>query len=299
MKFLVYGDLHLKPAGSGYDLEQLTVPPDIDAALVLGDLTHRAGEDDQALAAEFVSQFEPDLPVVYVPGNHDHTPTEHQVVDSIPEAYSGHKAVHRFDQVSVVGWGCESRTLDYSLDQTAYEALSLEGVSKDRRRYRANQIADEVEAACYDVICGSGSIAEAVDALGIARAEEATFRDEMAGIADAYEQLTELLEGQEHALLATHVPPYNVSFDRHHAVGDRQQELEFAHVGSIAIKLAIRTHDVFGALSGHSHCYGYDVESHDETHSPIHYLNLGFRGIATLRVSPETDEFVFKRADIE
>jgi predicted MPP superfamily phosphohydrolase len=182
MKLMVYGDLHLKPAGSGYDLEQLTIPPDIDAALILGDLIHRAGGDDRALAAEFVSRFGPDLPVVYVPGNHDHAPTEQQVVDSITEAYSGHKEVHRFDQVSVVGWGCENRTLDYSLDQTKYEALSLEGVSKDRRRYTANQIADEVEAACYDVICGSGNISEAVDSLGITRAEEATFRDEMAAI---------------------------------------------------------------------------------------------------------------------
>jgi len=299
MKFLVYSDLHLKPAGSGYDLELLTIPPDIDAVLILGDLTHRAGDDDRSLAAEFVSCFGPDLPVVYIPGNHDHTPTDQHVVDSIPEAYSGHKAVHQFDQVSLVGWGCEERTLYSNLDQTEYEALSLEGVSKDRRRYAANQIADEVEAACYDVICGSDSLSEAVDSLGISRDEEPTFREEMAVIEDAYEQLAELLEGQEDVLLATHVPPYNVSFDRHHAVGDRQQELEYAHVGSIAIKLAIRTHDVFGALSGHSHAYGYDVESHDETHSPVHYLNLGFRGIATLRVAPEIDEFVFERASTE
>jgi Icc-related predicted phosphoesterase len=296
MKFLLYGDPHLKPAGSGYNLEEITIPPDIDAVLILGDLTHRAGNDDQALAEEFVSRFGADLPVIYIPGNHDPAPTEEQVVDSITEAYSGHEEVHRFDDVSVVGWGCEERTLGSKLDQTEFEALDPHGVSNDRQRYVANQVADKIEAACYDVICGSGTISEAIESLEIDTSEESTFRSGMEAIEDAYDHLSDILEGQEDVLLATHVPPYNTSFDRHHAVGSRKQHLEFVHLGSIAIKLAIRTHDVFGALSGHSHSYGYDVVTHDETRSPVHYLNLGFRGIATLQVSPRTNGFVFERA---
>jgi len=297
MEFLVYGDLHLKPAGSGYDLEKMAIPTDIDAVLILGDLTHRAGDDDQALAEEFVSRFGADLPVIYVPGNHDPAPTDKTVVDSIAEAYPGHKEVHQFDQVTVIGWGCEVRTLYSNLDQTNYEALDPHGVPEDRQRYTADQVADEIETMCYDVICGDGTISEAVESLGITPAEEATFHREMAAIEDTYESLSEILEGQEDVLLATHVPPYNTSFDRHHAVGSRKQHLEFVHLGSIAIKLAIRTHDVFGALSGHSHAYGYDVTTHDERPPPTHYLNLGFRGIATLHVSPQTNEFVFERAD--
>jgi len=121
----------------------------------------------------------------------------------------------------------------------------------------------------------------------------------MTAIEDTYDCLAEILEGQDDVLLATHVPPYNTSFDRHHAVGSRKEHLEFAHLGSIAIKLAIRTHDVFGSLSGHSHSYGYDVTTHDGSTTPTHYLNLGFRGIATLHVSPQTNEFVFERADTE
>jgi len=299
MNFLVYGDLHLKPAGSGYDIEQLAIPPDVDAVLILGDLTHRAGDDDKALAEEFVSQFGPDLPVIYIPGNHDPAPTGQQVVDSIEKAYSGHQKAHRFDQVSVVGWGCEKRTLESNIDQTQYEALDPQGVAKDRRRYAADQVADEIEATCFEVICGSGSLSEAIEFLGIKPAEEHTFRSGMEAIEDAYNTLSELLEGHEKVLLATHLPPFNTSFDRHHAVGSRKQHLEFVHLGSIATKLAIRTHDVFGALSGHSHSYGYDIVTHNENRPPTHYLNLGFRGIATLQMSPRTNEFVFERATNE
>jgi len=299
MKFLVYGDLHLKPAGSGYDLDKMVIPPDIDAVLILGDLIHRAGEDDIALAEEFVSRFAADLPVIYVPGNHDPASTEERVVESIKQAYSGHEKVHQFDQVSVVGLGCEKRTLYSNLDQTNYEALDPHGVPHKHRRYTANKIADKIEAACYDVICGSKTTGDAVESLEIKPCEEATFHREMSVVETAYRQLVEVLERTEDVLLATHVPPYNTSFDRHHAVGSRKQHLEFVHLGSIAIKLAVRTHDVFGSLSGHCHSYGYDVVTHDENQPPVHYLNLGFRGIATLRVSPQTNEFVFERANTE
>ncbi len=299
MKFLLYGDLHLKPSGSGYDFGKMVIPPDIDAVLILGDLTHRAEDDDQALAEEFISRFGADLPVIYIPGNHDPSPTDKNVVDSIPEAYPGHKQIHQFEQVTVVGWGCEKRTLYSNLDQTNYEALDPHGVPKDRQRYTANQVADKIETVCYNMICGDATISEAVESLRIRASEEKTFHREISAIEERYESISKILEGQKNVLLATHVPPYNISFDRHHAVGSRKQHLEFVHLGSIAIKLAIRTHDVFGALSGHSHAYGYDVITHEESPTPTHYLNLGFRGIATLRVSPQTNDFVFKRANTE
>lgn len=217
MKFLVYGDLHLKPAGSGYALDKMVIPPDIDAVLILGDLTHRAGEDDIALAEEFVSRFAADLPVIYVPGNHDPAPTEERVVESIKEAYSGHENVHQFDQLSVIGWGCEKRTLYSNLDQTNYKALDPHGVPHEHRRYTANKIADKIEAACYDVICGSKTIGDAVESLEIEPSEEATFHREMAVVETAYRQLAEVLEGTEDVLLATmyhHTIPHSTAITR-------------------------------------------------------------------------------------
>ena len=42
MRPFVRNDLHLKPAASDYELDALAVPDDVDGAVVLGDLTHRA-----------------------------------------------------------------------------------------------------------------------------------------------------------------------------------------------------------------------------------------------------------------
>jgi len=127
--------------------------------------------------------------------------------------------------------------------------------------------------------------------LGIKDSERALFERGIDEIQDTYELLSDLLEDQEDVLLATHIPPFNTSFDRHHAVGTREEDREFLHVGSIALKLAIRDHDVFATLSGHSHTYGYDIG--DEGDGRPHYLNLGFRGIGTISLYPTQDQFEY------
>jgi Icc-related predicted phosphoesterase len=294
MRLLVYTDLHLKPAGSGYDIDAMQVPDDIDAVLVVGDLTHRAHSADIELAREFVEQFDTDTPVVYVPGNHDHAPMPSKVVEPFTASWSGHRLVRDFGDVTIVGLGCEQRSLSPAIDQCAFPALDSRDAAQSDRRYAADQVADDLEAACLEVVRGAVTPREAARSLGIDDADLPEFTRGVERVEFEYDQLADLLEDQTNVLLVTHVPPFNTSFDRHHAVGTREADREFLHVGSIATKLAIREHDVFAALSGHSHTYGYEPE--DGTDGRTYCLNLGYRGIGTVTLDAENRSFGFTQA---
>jgi Icc-related predicted phosphoesterase len=294
MRLLVYTDLHLKPAGSGYDIDALQVPADVDAVVIVGDLTHRANTADIELAQEFIKQFDSDTPVIYIPGNHDHVPMPSKVVEPFTASWSGHQLVREFEDTTVVGFGCEQRSLSPAIDQCAFPAIDPRKASKGDRRYAADQIATELEAACLDVVRGMSTPREAAGSLGIQDTNLSEFIRGVERVETQYDQLADLLEDQTDVLLVTHVPPFNTSFDRHHAVGTREADRESLHVGSIATKLAIQEHDVFAALSGHSHTFGYDPE--DGAEGRTFCLNLGFRGIGTVRLNVENRSFEFTQA---
>lgn len=294
MRILVYTDLHLKPAGSGYDIDALQVPDYTDAVVVVGDLTHRANSADVELAQEFVGQFDANTPVVYVPGNHDHAPMPSKVVEPFTASWSGHQLVSEFGDITFVGFGCEQRSLSPAIDQCVFPTIDPREAPKGDRRYAADQTASELEAACLDVIRDKSTPREVARFLGIEDDKLVEFMRGVERVETRYDQLAEMLEGQTDVLLATHVPPFNTSFDRHHAVGTRESDREFLHVGSIATKLAIREHDVFAALSGHSHTYGYEPEagSKDRTFC----LNLGYQGIGTVTLDVQNRSFEFTQA---
>jgi Icc-related predicted phosphoesterase len=293
MRLLVCGDLHLKPAADDYDLAAVSPPEDVDAALVLGDLTHRAGDDDAELARRFIGRLAPDVPVVYVPGNHDPAPMPGEVVDTALGATAEHLSARTLGNLTVVGWGCERRSLAPSLPQTDFDALDPRTAPRGDRRYVADRIADDLLDACHRVVRGSASAGEAATSLGIMDDETAAFRRGLNAIEATYERLSERLDGRSDALLATHVPPFGASFDRHHAVGERETDREGLHTGSIALALAIRDHDVFAAFSGHSHESGYDAGDGDDGRP--HLLNLGFRGVGVATVDPDRGAFAFAR----
>jgi hypothetical protein len=144
VQILVCGDFNLKPAASDYDIDAMEIPETTDLVIVTGDLTHRAGPDDIALAKWFISQFVPEIPVVYLPGNHDHAPTEERVVAPLDGAYTGHRTAHKFDGVTIVEWGCEQRTLSPAIDQTDFDALDSRKAPRRTRRYHADQVADRL-----------------------------------------------------------------------------------------------------------------------------------------------------------
>ncbi|TKX74803.1 metallophosphoesterase [Halorubrum sp. GN11_10-6_MGM] len=293
MRLLVCGDLHLKPAASDYDIDAVSAPEDVDAALVVGDLTHRAGDDDAELARRFIERLATDIPVVYVPGNHDPAPMPEGVVAPVPGATAEHLSARTLGDLTVVGWGCERRSLAPPLPQTEFDALDPRTSPREDRRYAADRIADDLLDACHRVVGGSASIRDAAASLGIADGEATAFRRGVETIEARYERLSDRLCGRADALLATHVPPFGTSFDRHHAVGTRETDRELLHTGSIALALAIRDHDVFAAFSGHSHAFGYDPGGGRDGRP--HLLNLGFRGMGVVSLDPARGEFAFSR----
>lgn len=293
MRLLVCGDLHLKPAASDYDLDAVSPPEDVDAALVIGDLTHRAGGDDADLARRFVERLAPDVPVVYVPGNHDPDPMPAEVVAPVSGATAEHLSARTLGDLTVVGWGCERRSLTPPLPQTEFDALDPRTFPREDRRYEADRIADDLLDVCHRVVSGSASVREAAASLRIADDEAAAFHRGVETVEATYERLSELLRDRSDVVLATHQPPFGTSFDRHHSVGTREIDREHLHTGSIALALAIRDHDVFAAFSGHSHAFGYDAGEGGDGRP--HLLNLGFRGVGVVTVDPVRGEFAFTR----
>lgn len=296
MDILVCGDLHLKPGGEAHPIEEIPIAEEIDFALVVGDLTHRDGPDDVALAREFVEYVTESVPLLYVPGNHDHKPMPKCVVDGIEDAAVAHETTFETGPLSIVGWGCTQRSLEPALDVRAFEPLDPTTVPPEERRYAADTAAEQLLEACRAVIIENQPVPTVATELGLTREEQGQFEAGVERVTATYERLDGLLTDTEHVLLATHLSPYNTSFDRHHSVGDRDADLEALHTGSLAIRLAIQTHDVFAAVSGHSHSQGYDVGP--GVAGQPHLINLGFRGVAELTVAPNSGSFSYTTVDV-
>lgn len=296
MELLVCGDLHLKPGGEAHPIEGIPIADGIDFALVVGDLTHRDGPDDVALAREFVEYVTDAVPLLYVPGNHDHMPMPERVVDGINDAAVAHETAFETGDFSVVGWGCTQRSLEPPLDVRDFEPLDPTTKPPSERRYAADAAADQLLEACAAVIIEEQQASTVATELGLTREEQARFKTGVETVAARYDTLEGSLTDTEHALLATHLSPYNTSFDRHHSVGDRDAELEALHTGSIAIQLAIQSHDVFTAVSGHTHVQGYDVGTGPA--GQPHLVNLGFRGVAEFTLRPDDGAFSYTTVDI-
>lgn len=296
MDILVCGDLHLKPGGEAHSIEKIPVAEEIDFALVVGDLTHRDGPEDIALAREFVEYVTDSVPLLYVPGNHDHMPMPEQVVDGIEDAAVAHETTFETGALSVVGLGCTQRSLETPLDVRDFEPLDPTTIPPEERRYAADTAAEQLLEACRAVIIENQPVPTVATELGLTREEQAQFEAGVETVSATYEKLDGLLTDTEHVMLATHLSPYNSSFDRHHSVGGRNADLEALHTGSIAIRLAIKSHDVFASVSGHSHSQGYDVGPGVAGQS--HLVNLGFRGVAEFTLRSEDGAFSYTTVDI-
>jgi len=290
MKFLVFGDTHLKPSGVAFDFEQLQVPDDVDVVLSVGDITHRAGDEDVEYARRFFRELdEAGVPVIHVPGNHDHHPYDEVVVEGFENVVSGHRAMADFDDLCVVGWGCEKRSLTPVVDVTEFESLDPSGAGREDRRHAADQSAEVLESATFDYVTGESSGEELVEGLDIRESDQGVFYEALERLEGVYEDVSALLADQSDVVFVSHLPPFNCSFDRHSSVGEREIDREELHVGSLPLKLALRTGDVSVAVSGHSHNQGYDTVD-----GSTHLLNYGFQGIGSFSVDSEADGFGFE-----
>ena len=289
MRALVCNDLHLKPAASDYDIDAMAVPDSVDAVFIAGDLTHRDGIDDIALARQFINQF--DIDVFYVPGNHDHAPMPDRVVDGFEHATNGHNVTREYGSCSVVGWGCESRSLDDALDQAAFSTLDPRTAPRGERRYRADQTADAIENTLHDLVTDQATTHDAAKELGIANDNIPAFCRGAKTVQETYDHLSDLVGDRSNVVLVSHLSPFNTSFDRHHSKGTRKENREGFHTGSIALKLITQTHDIYATISGHSHVFGYDVGA-GKANVP-HMLNLGYRGLGIVDIDPADGTFSF------
>lgn len=289
MKVLVCNDLHLKPAASDYNLDAVAVPDSVDAVFISGDLTHRDGTDDIALARRFIDQF--DIDVLYVPGNHDHAPMPERVVNGFEHAANGHNVVYEYESNPVVGWGCDRRSLDTVLDQSAFPTLDPRTAPRGERRYRADQSANAIETTLHDIVTDQATTHDAAADLGLADENIPAFRQSVRTIQETYDHLSDLVGNQSNVVLVSHLSPFNTSFDRHHSKGTREADREGFHTGSIGLKLITRTHDIYATISGHSHTFGYDTG--DVRTNVPHMLNLGYRGLGIVDLDPSDGTFSF------
>jgi Icc-related predicted phosphoesterase len=294
VKLLAFGDIHLKGSGQTPAYEQLSLPADIDGIVTVGDVVHRVTTDDMGAGRTFFREItDHDVPVYTVPGNHDPA-SEHEEmiapVDGVELLHDERRTVGDFD---IVGWGCDE--FDIRPEVTTQPYRSLDPTAQDGpRRYAADQSAERLEDALFSYLTSDSTRDDLEATLSIAAEERATFHEQLDEFDSTYDEIRTLLEDAgESTILLSHVPPYGTELDRHHSIGERELDLDELHVGSIALKLALRIHRPAVALSGHSHRAEYESLTSDGP--TVSMLNLGFQGVVTMEYDPNDRTFGYER----
>lgn len=216
---------------------------------IAGDLTRRAGADDEALARWFVKQFVPDTPILYVSRDHDHAPTPEHVVNGLKHATSDHNTVHECGSVTVVGWGYEHRSLERPLDQTAFLTLDPRIAPRDNRRYAVDRVADAIETTLLDVVPDSTTAHAASERLDIATEYEPAFVRSVDAIQAAYDHLVVLINDSSNVVLVPHLSRFNTFFNRYHSIRTHEHDREGRHTSSIALALIAQACDVYATIT--------------------------------------------------
>ncbi|TMT85721.1 metallophosphoesterase [Haloterrigena sp. H1] len=244
MKLLVLGDLHL--GEDGYAARPNPSWERFDAVLTVGDVAHsRVTVVDGTLRQEklvgleeattfFEHLGELDVPVLTVPGNHDHERHE-ECIDGATGVRNLHRATVDLGAYHAFGFGSE--LLDDG-PEVRYDPEQVAGIDDP----------DAWLARTLDRAAGDET--EAAAALR-GRLEE--FDTQFATYTDQYETLTSLTTDSEASagtIVLTHVPPFNTTLDR---VAESVSRIGGRHWGSIALTNLLTEHDISFVACGHIH----------------------------------------------
>lgn len=307
MRLLVFGDLHLKPSGTGIDYDQLTLPPETDAIVTVGDVIHRTDPESLAVGQAFFDHLTSlGPPVISVPGNHDPVRYHEHLIGDTRDVVNAHEGVvnaetfdgfgidGRLDGHGFVGWGCETFDQTSELRATDVPAMDLRRDDRGVGRHAADRAATRLENAVLGHVSNDVGCTELLSTLEVEQEDRAEFLEKLDRARTVYETLSDLLHrAPSPSIVLTHVPPYNTSVDRHHSIGTREADLDMLHCGSLGLKLALRVHQPLVALSGHSHSGEY--EPGDGPGGRPHVFNLGYQGVASVTVDGTTGGFGFER----
>lgn len=292
MRLLVFGDTHLKRGGENPNYGDVTIPSGTDAVLTLGDVVHQIRPADIAAGREFYSRIsEDDSQIFAVPGNHDPAEEHHRLFPDNGAAKLIHNRVVSLGDVDIIGWGCENLQFSPAIRCTDFEALDPRS-SSDNRRFAADNAAKRVEKLCHSYAVEGADERTIAARLDIRDGELGDFVEGLRLLRERYERLVELVEAAEPPIIvASHIPPYGTSIDRHHSVGQRAADIDDLHLGSIALKLVLQEYSPALSLSGHSHSEGY--ETLDTGTEPAHILNFGYQGVGTLSLEDNGAKFSY------
>lgn len=293
--FTVLNDIHLKPSYEGV-VEAVTLPPETDAVIIAGDLLDRSDPASVERGRQLLSRLDDSpVPTALVPGNHDPLATAEALVDGFDSVVLAHERrltaadvpgpADAFDQVPVVGIGCEQFDAGVEVEYDAATGLSVRDDYGHVDRYEEQKAVRQLLTGVDTLLAGETTPEALRSTFGFPR----TAIDGFQRTLDRGTLLTDLLSVDQPVLLVSHVPPFGTDLDIHHSSETRRND--GLHLGWLALAGAIRRGTPSVAVAGHSHVQGYATyDGH-----PTHLINGGFRGVTTVEV--ESDGFGFRFLD--
>ncbi len=286
MRLLVLSDLHLSPGGKPPAFERLSAytVDDVEGVMLLGDVIDKTDENSIDLGREVIAGFaDAGLPVLSVPGNHDHLPDHRRLVSGIDGARLLHGTAITLvdrgaepvnegadDSLRIVGWGCE----EFDQRPAVSPPWDTEPESAPVSPARIDAFVDTLAAH----IQGDAPLESVEESLGIA--DPAGFGRGIKRLLERHRPIASALSVDGPLLVGTHVPPFGTGLDVSRGAGD-------SHRGSVALRLALEERSPIAVCCGHFHREEYDLL--DGTH----LLNPGYRGGAVVEVDPRTAGFSY------
>jgi len=266
IRLLVISDIHLRPTGEQVSVEDLMLD-DVDAVVSLGDViddnrehakSAADGERYEELGREFFSMLDQtNIPVFAVPGNHDPSDCMRRLVNECQHVQVLHRETKTVNppgtaaSVRIAGWGCEQFDFTPALLAPEYPQLGL----SEADQLTPDEIADLVMEAGGRYLAGSATPADLEDILGIDHNRESRERLDrsLKQLESRFENIVDSTNsGQGPLILASHITPFNVSFD---CRGLTSRTGSY-HFGSLALRLAVMDLGPTCILSGHTHQRG-------------------------------------------